>query len=73
MVTSKKPFDHYKDLNTFTVEVVKGGKRPPITKKWPKAFKSLLQSCWDTNPANRPVSEWIYWSIALKRTWLNGA
>lgn len=53
MATLTKPFEGY-TKHDFFANVVRGGERPPINKRWPKEFAELLQACWDPNPANRP-------------------
>eukprot|EP00752_Nemacystus_decipiens_P007986 g7135.t1 len=53
MSTLKKPFDGMR-RNRFFSEVIRGSHRPPINKKWPKAWSELMQSCWEEDPAKRP-------------------
>ncbi|TFJ88672.1 hypothetical protein NSK_000241 [Nannochloropsis salina CCMP1776] len=53
MATLTKPFEGYTKHDFFT-NVVKGGERPPLNKRWPKEFAELLQACWDTNQNKRP-------------------
>lgn len=49
-----QPNPTYNNQHDFFANVVRGGERPPINKRWPKEFAELLQACWDPNPANRP-------------------
>eukprot|EP00903_Cladosiphon_okamuranus_P011855 g11137.t1 len=53
MSTLKKPFEGM-GRNRFFSEVIRGSHRPPINKKWPKAWSDLMQSCWAEDPAKRP-------------------
>lgn len=54
--TCKKPFDGL-SRDTFYEQVVHGGERPPINKKWPDNLSSLISDCWGEKPADRPTFE----------------
>jgi serine/threonine protein kinase len=54
MATLTKPFEGYTKHDFFT-NVVRGGERPPLNKRWPKEFAELLQACWDPTPSKRPA------------------
>ena len=38
----------------YVQEVVLGGKRPPLDRRWPPGFTALLQRCWHDNKEMRP-------------------
>jgi hypothetical protein len=38
----------------YVQEVVLGGKRPPLDRRWPAGFSALLQRCWHDNKELRP-------------------
>jgi len=38
----------------FMKDVVVEGERPKVDESWPASFSSLLESCWDADPAVRP-------------------
>ena len=54
MAKDKVPF---KGLNKeeFTTQVVGQDFRPKMDKKWPQAFITMLQNCWDRDPLKRPT------------------
>jgi len=71
MATGKKPFADY-NQHMLMAFVVKEGKRPPLSYRWPKEFQDLLKMCWHKNPNQRPVRVyhhagsidvvvWIWW------------
>ncbi len=35
-------------------QVLGGGGRPPVPKKWPRELQELLSECWDLEPSRRP-------------------
>jgi serine/threonine protein kinase len=57
LVYDRQVFGHHTDLAAFRRWVVEGGERPPLqdTVHAPKAVNSLLQQCWDADPAARPT------------------
>ena len=54
----KRPFD---DLNSrFDImDAIRSGKRPPISSTCPPAYRSLMERCWDPQPAKRPIFKYI--------------
>lgn len=52
MARDKVPFRSY-DKTTFMREVIVNKRRPKLDEKWPKAFQTLLSSCWDNDFINR--------------------
>ena len=53
IISLKVPFSGY-DIEKHSKEVVHGGKRPKASKSWPVFLKSMLESGWAVNPADRP-------------------
>jgi len=51
--SGKKPFAGL-NRELFYEQVVHGGERPPINKKWPAELCKLITDCWDTEVENRP-------------------
>jgi serine/threonine protein kinase len=51
--SGKKPFAGL-NRELFYEQVVHGGERPPINKKWPTELCKLITDCWDTEVENRP-------------------
>ena len=51
----------YSDIgdNVTVASSVRDGKRPPIPPDLPLYIKSLMQSCWEQKPADRPTFEKI--------------
>eukprot|EP01041_Mallomonas_annulata_P002408 gene2408-4677_t len=47
----------------FIEKVVLKGERPVLEKSWPKAFSSMLTSCWDNDPKKRPSFEEVIITI----------
>jgi serine/threonine protein kinase len=54
----KRPFD---DLHSrFDImDAIRSGKRPPISSTCPPAYRSLMERCWDPQPAKRPIFKYI--------------
>lgn len=50
-----KPFEGLNRAQ-FYERVIHGGERPQINRRWPREFIALLRCCWQTDPADRPVS-----------------
>ena len=53
IVSSKVAFEGF-SLSEFRDRIIMNGERPPIDPRWPPAFQSLLQSCWNTDYEARP-------------------
>lgn len=53
VLRSKVPF---RDMGkkAYIQEVVVGGKRPPLDRRWPIGFSALLQRCWHEDKDARP-------------------
>jgi len=51
------PFADLTGLDTHLEEVVKGGRRPVIHKKWPISWGLLLRKCWNDDISTRPGLE----------------
>ena len=60
MTAYKKPYEGL-SREQFYKKVVKGGERPPMSKKWPKELQKLIASCWGDIEARPQFSE-----VALK-------
>jgi len=58
IVAYKKPYDGM-NREQFYDEVVHGGMRPPLSKKWPKELSQLISECWDVNYNIRPTFQEI--------------
>lgn len=54
-LATRKPPYREKTGQQVAQEVVKSGLRPPLPKKCPEQFLSLMQRCWDQNPEARPT------------------
>mmetsp|Transcript_7385 Transcript_7385/g.11359 ORF Transcript_7385/g.11359 Transcript_7385/m.11359 type:complete len:401 (+) Transcript_7385:1-1203(+) len=54
----RKPFEGM-NRESFYERVVHGGERLPISKRWPSALSSLMQSCWSETISERPSFEEI--------------
>jgi hypothetical protein len=57
MTAYKKPYEGL-SREQFYKRVVKGGERPPMSKKWPKELTKLIQQCLG-DIAERPMFETI--------------
>jgi len=53
ILKGKVPF-HGMGRRTYMENVVLGGERPRIDKRWPPRFSRLLQRCWHTDKNMRP-------------------
>ena len=49
----KKPFAGL-NRELFYEQVVHGGERPPLNKKWPQELCKLITDCWSTEVDTRP-------------------
>lgn len=59
MLTLRKPFESM-DRDQFFARVVRGGARPPIDKKCPKALSNLIQVTDESLPAGSSVEDdWV--------------
>lgn len=54
LIAGKKPF-YGLNREMFYERVVHDGERPPMNKKWPIDFTTLLRDCWSANMENRPT------------------
>ena len=57
MTAYKKPYEGL-SREQFYKRVVKGGERPPMSKKWPKELTKLIGQCWG-EIGERPMFEEI--------------
>jgi serine/threonine protein kinase len=53
LTTGCKPFSNSGHDITLVYQII-DGKRPAITKDTPKCFAKLMESCWNSDPENRP-------------------
>ena len=53
MATGRTPFDGW-DVKELFRRVTRGGERPRCEPGWPYAFRTLLETCWDSIPSKRP-------------------
>jgi len=58
----RKPYEGM-SKEEFYVEVVHGGLRPEIHKKWPTELASLITACWSEDPNSRPTFSEIVLSL----------
>jgi len=58
----KKPYEGM-SKDEFYQEVVHGGLRPEIHKKWPTELASLITACWSEDPNSRPTFSEIVLSL----------
>jgi hypothetical protein len=59
MYTAEDPTPHNVSLLQLADMISNKGYRPPIPSDCPSSWKSLIERCWDQNPANRPTFEEI--------------
>ena len=53
MTTDQVPFAGL-GQEAFNQRVVGRGERPRIDPTWPRAFRAVLQACWERDPRQRP-------------------
>jgi serine/threonine protein kinase len=53
VLRAKVPFREM-GKKAYIQEVVVGGRRPPLDRRWPEGFSSLLQKCWHEDKDLRP-------------------
>jgi len=58
LMACKKPYDGL-NRDSFYEQVVHGGGRPPIHRKWPKELSNLMVDCWSVDIESRPTFEQI--------------
>jgi serine/threonine protein kinase len=54
----RRPYDEFHSRFDIT-DAIRAGKRPIISDNCPRAWKSLLQRCWQAEPARRPTFKYI--------------
>jgi len=54
MNAGKRPFSGL-SRNTFYEQVVHGGHRPHLSKKWPSELNKLVEDCWSADVERRPT------------------
>ena len=54
MNAGKRPF-HGLSRDTFYEQVVHGGGRPTLNKKWPSELNKLISDCWSVDIEVRPT------------------
>jgi serine/threonine protein kinase len=54
MNAGKRPFNGL-SRETFYEQVVHGGERPPLSKKWPSELNKLISDCWNVDVDARPT------------------
>jgi len=54
LLTRQEPYAEYEDLNTFRNDICKRHIRPIIPDDCLPSLRSLIERCWDKNPAARP-------------------
>jgi serine/threonine protein kinase len=64
VLRSRLPF---RDMGkkTYMQEVVVGGRRPPLDRRWPKGFSALLQKCWHEDKDSRPTFSQVVTDLDL--------
>lgn len=72
LATRKPPYKE-KSGQQVAQEVVKTGLRPPLPKKCPEQFLSLMQRCWDQRPEQRPTFARIIEELEKFLEYLEGA
>ena len=72
MLTGKTPFDKYKGAQ-LAIAVCQKNERPHVPSDTPSALKSLIKSCWDRDPDNRPTFDEIFKKISSKKVMFNEA
>ena len=58
MNAGKRPFSGL-SRDTFYEQVVHGGHRPHLSKKWPSELNKLVEDCWSADVDRRPTFEGI--------------
>ena len=53
LLSHARPFEGV-TASTFIDRVAKGGERPKVDPAWPEGLRTLLEQCWNTDPALRP-------------------
>lgn len=54
----RRPYDEFHSRFDIT-DAIRSGKRPVISDNCPPAWKSLVQRCWQAEPARRPTFKYI--------------
>jgi serine/threonine protein kinase len=54
----RRPYDEFHSRFDIT-DAIRAGKRPVISDNCPPAWKSLVQRCWQAEPARRPTFKYI--------------
>jgi serine/threonine protein kinase len=54
LVTRAEAFSNHDNYDVFQHAVCVLGERPPIPSDCPPLLRTLMQECWDADPANRP-------------------
>jgi serine/threonine protein kinase len=54
MNAGKRPFNGL-DRDTFYEQIVHGGGRPHLSKKWPSELNKLIADCWNVDVDSRPT------------------
>lgn len=54
----KRPFDELTSRFDI-IDAIRAGHRPPISEDCPHSFRSLMQRCWQVEPARRPTFHYI--------------
>ncbi|XP_067351566.1 mitogen-activated protein kinase kinase kinase 7-like isoform X1 [Channa argus] len=57
VITRKKPFDEIGGSAFCIMWAVHRGTRPPLIKDLPEPIETLMTSCWDKEPSQRPSME----------------
>jgi len=70
MISHKIPFEGMKPVKIAKI-VLSDGLRPPIP-KGEKDIKKLIETCWRSDPTNRPTFEGIFYNFAVKRIMWKG-
>ena len=66
ILTGLNPISFYpKNNRAHIAELLENGLRPEFNDSVSPAFKSLIQSCWSSNPIERPTFEMIFQNIAF--------
>ena len=54
----RRPYDEFTSRFDIT-DAIRAGKRPAVSENCPPAYRSLLQRCWQAEPARRPTFKYI--------------